>query len=170
MSNPAPSERPWYRQFWPWFIMTPPIATVIGSIVTVIIAGGPPALVVDDYGEVAMAVEQDQRRDRRAAELGVVARLQLLPGANAAAGRQDLRVALGGASPPGIRLEFIHPTRGDLDRRYDIASEGSSFTGQIDRPQTRVYVQITDAAATWRVTGELQPGQQELELRAMAPD
>ena len=37
-------------------------------MVTLFLAGSPPALVVDEFGAIAMVVEQDQRRLRRAAE------------------------------------------------------------------------------------------------------
>ena len=30
--------QPWYRQFWPWFIIALPCAAVVGSIATAIIA------------------------------------------------------------------------------------------------------------------------------------
>jgi hypothetical protein len=42
MSAQSPREqrdqRPWYRQFWPWFLIALPMIAVIGGIVTLIIA------------------------------------------------------------------------------------------------------------------------------------
>ena len=29
---------PWYRQFWPWFLIAIPAAAVVGGIVTIILA------------------------------------------------------------------------------------------------------------------------------------
>jgi hypothetical protein len=32
------SAPPWYRQLWPWLLMAPPIAAVLGGIATVVLA------------------------------------------------------------------------------------------------------------------------------------
>jgi hypothetical protein len=29
---------PWYRQLWPWLVMLPPLAAVLGGIVTLVLA------------------------------------------------------------------------------------------------------------------------------------
>ena len=47
------NESPWYRQFWPWFVMALPAAAVAASFVTLYLAGSEPAMVVDDYGQIA---------------------------------------------------------------------------------------------------------------------
>jgi len=46
----APGEGvPWYKQFWPWFIIALPASAVIASFVTLWIAiANPDQLVVDD--------------------------------------------------------------------------------------------------------------------------
>jgi hypothetical protein len=44
-------DRPWYRHFWVWFMLAPLIATVLASIVTLLLAGSPPELVVADPGQ-----------------------------------------------------------------------------------------------------------------------
>jgi hypothetical protein len=36
MSDPI--ERPWYRQFWPWLLIVPPAAAVIGGGLTLYLA------------------------------------------------------------------------------------------------------------------------------------
>ena len=32
------TARPWYRQFWPWLLIIPPAAAVIGGILTLYLA------------------------------------------------------------------------------------------------------------------------------------
>jgi len=42
-------ESPWYRQFWPWFIIALPAATIIAGIITFYLAlSRPVQLVVGD--------------------------------------------------------------------------------------------------------------------------
>lgn len=161
----AVMEKPWYRHFYVWLVLAPLIATVIGSFVTLFLAGAPPSLVVDDFGQIAMAIEQDQQRDRRAAELGVSARLQLDP--RAAQGGHPVAVSLAGAAPDQIRLELIHPTLDSRDQAVMLSRQGEVYAGVVPLADTRLYVQITDAAGEWRLTGVLERGSGTLQL---APD
>jgi hypothetical protein len=49
-TQPAPGEGlPWYRQFWPWFIIALPTAAVLASFYTLWLAiSNPDYIVVDD--------------------------------------------------------------------------------------------------------------------------
>jgi hypothetical protein len=69
-STPSPAENlPWYRQFWPWFIIALPASAVIAGFITLWLAmSRPDHLVVDDeeYRRIkselkAQAPEQDQK-------------------------------------------------------------------------------------------------------------
>src|SRR5690606_32508437 len=44
-------QKPWYKQFWPWFLMLIPFSVVIAMIITLTIASGygDNPMVVDDY-------------------------------------------------------------------------------------------------------------------------
>jgi len=43
--NPSP-PRPWYRQLWPWLLILPPAAAVIGGFVTLYLAVSHPDTLV----------------------------------------------------------------------------------------------------------------------------
>ncbi len=71
--NPTPGQDlPWYRQFWPWFIIALPAAAVIASFITLWLAiSHPDQLVVDDnaYRRLnselkAQAPEQEATEDK----------------------------------------------------------------------------------------------------------
>jgi len=71
-TDPVPGQDlPWYRQFWPWFIIALPTAAVIASFITLWLAvSNPDPLVVDDeeYRRLkselkAQTPEQDQQED-----------------------------------------------------------------------------------------------------------
>jgi len=106
-------EPPWYRQFWPWLLMLPPAVSVVAGLLTFYLAGAEPAMVVDDYGRIAMATAQRVERAERAAELGINARLML-------ADDRDNGVPLFTVTltqhpdvtewPAGLVLQFVHPT------------------------------------------------------------
>ena len=49
MQPTDPAAIPWYRQFWPWFIIAIPSAAVVGGMVTLWLAlSHPETLVVEE--------------------------------------------------------------------------------------------------------------------------
>jgi hypothetical protein len=69
--NPAPGQDlPWYRQFWPWFIIALPASVVVASFITLWLAiSNPDPLVIkdDDYQRLnselkAQAAEQESEQ------------------------------------------------------------------------------------------------------------
>jgi len=42
----APDARPWYRQLWPWLLIVPPAAAVIGGALTLYLAVSRPDVLV----------------------------------------------------------------------------------------------------------------------------
>jgi len=176
-------ERPWYRQFWPWFIMAFPAASVVGGLLTFYLAGGEPAMVVDDYGRIAMVTARRAERTQRAADLGLSARLTFMAESgiqvaleqNAVEGAEGPDYwpenAVEGAEGPdywpgSLLLELVHPTRSELDREVELAGSLGRYAGDVDRPPGRYYVLLSDASGTWRLTGELADGAAGLELDA----
>ena len=70
--NPEPGQYPpWYRQFWPWFIIALPASVVVASFFTLWLAiSNPDQLVIEDdeYQRLnselkAQAPEQESEKD-----------------------------------------------------------------------------------------------------------
>ena len=160
---------PWYRQFWPWFIIALPAASVIASFVTLYLAGAPPALVVDDYGRIAMATEQRLERERFAAEIGLRAKIEFIGRADGS--EQPVAIVLTQASdarpfPERVRLQLVHPTLASQDREIVLEGSRGEYYGRMERPASRVYVSLTDAAGEWRLTGEMSGRRDRYEFVA----
>ncbi len=65
-------SQPWYRQFWPWFIIALPTAAVIGSISTAIIASKDGVnLVAEDYYKQGKEINQDLSKFDRSEALNI---------------------------------------------------------------------------------------------------
>jgi len=71
-NKPVPGpDTPWYRQFWPWFIIALPASVVVASFVTLWLAiSNPDHLVIEDdeYQQLnselkAQAPEEESERD-----------------------------------------------------------------------------------------------------------
>ena len=70
--------KPWYKQFWPWFVIAFPITAVIAGTATVIIAmHEPDGLVADDYYKEGLAINRTLAKEQMAKQLNLSAELSL---------------------------------------------------------------------------------------------
>ena len=107
-------NQPWYREPWPWILMSGPAAVVVAGAATIWIAfDSADGLVADDYYKRGLAINQVLGREENARRLGVQARIE------AAHGR--LRVALAGAAPEALFAQLAHATRAGHDVRLRLA-------------------------------------------------
>ena len=176
--QPGGDGGPWYRHFWPWFILALLSTAVVASLTTVWIAfTNRDALVRDDYYEDGTAINRRLELQRRAEHLGVVAVLEFPDrsdartngGTNTAdegeprRGRGDIEVALTGRTVGAIewlRLELGHPTRAVRDRRVMLsrAADGR-FHGRIGETLSgRWYATLEPAPSPPPAPGEAPPG------------
>ncbi|MBT8442433.1 MAG: FixH family protein [Gammaproteobacteria bacterium] len=162
-------ERPWYRQFWPWFIAFPPAATVVAGFITLWLAGMGPSLVVDDYGQIGKVTTQRAVRDERASELALHADVHLAAISDENSGIVLVELSLSGTgfkSPDRISLRIVHPTLGDRDVETVLSGQDGRYVGNIPRPIGRLYIHVGDIERTWRLVGELGARSTDLKIAA----
>jgi hypothetical protein len=73
MSKPTQvyAAQPWYREPWPWILMTGPAAVVVAGFVTAYLAvTHNDALVVDNYYKEGLAINRVLERDEAAQKAG----------------------------------------------------------------------------------------------------
>ena len=154
------TERPWYREFWVWFVIAFPLAAVIAGISTVVIAvNTSDSLVLDGFQKVGLVARRETALEREALRLNIAV--------NASFDRVtgQVTVRLGGDSEPdSITLGLFHATRRDLDRTTVLTRDAAGlYRGNIGADiKGHWYVQISDSAGAWRVTDRLADEQQLL--------
>lgn len=159
----AESARPWYREFWLWFVLAPPMAAVVlglsllGTAIT-----NADSMVVDDYYKVGRALHKTQGKERAAVELGLDGRLVL--------DREygEITVLLQGLETPPqrLRLYLSHPTHAERDLALDLERDaGGLYRGSARRAVTgRHYLRLQPAEGGWLVARELAAESHELSL------
>jgi hypothetical protein len=163
---------PWYRFFWPWFIVALLTTSVVAALVTVAIAyRNQDSLVDERYYETGNAINRRIAAEANAEELAVRATLRI----DALTG--EVRLELAGdlsALPERIRLELSHATVGARDAAVMLArSPGGGYYGQLDTaPDGRYYV-ILQPAGTAAAPGDGAPLpwrlQREIQLPSSEP-
>ena len=153
MTLKSSDKQPWYKEPWPWILMTGPIVVIIAGIVTTWLAVvSNDGLVTDDYYKQGMTVNQRLQRDHNAVAMGLHAdvmrsgpNLRLLIGATT-----DARL------PEVVSIKLAHPTQAGQDQLVKMTSEGQGFYGGQMAVEVagRWIVSIEDPAGDWRLQGE----------------
>ncbi len=110
-SRLSPPLKPWYREPWPWLLMSGPAIVIVAGIATAIVAfSGADGLVADDYYKQGLHVNRQIARDQAAFELGIGGEVMLLPG------RVRVTLRSTGPLPDRFTLRLAHPSRASEDR------------------------------------------------------
>lgn len=161
--------QPWYRQFWPWFVIALPASAVIAGFTTLWIA-------MQTTDSLVMAPEQGVKAEadrqvaaaRLASELGLAAAVDIdsttgVVKAVIPAGKLDV-------PPASLEFEMSHPAFADRDRQITLnrampdADGNPVWVGHfVSIPQGRYYAVLK--SSDWRLSAEWN-GEATLTLRS----
>jgi hypothetical protein len=155
--------KPWYREPWPWLLMSGPIIVVIAGFFTLWLAvKSDDGLVADDYYKRGLAINQMLSRATRAEQLAMGARAEL--------GIESVRLTVTGAGvlPDTLRVRLVHPTRAVDDQVLEVRTVSSGvYAGALSAPiDGRRVVILEDLAKTWRLAGEARGSARFIVLTA----
>lgn len=169
MTNNTPKSKPWYREPWPWFLMSLPATAVAAGLTTAWIAfHSADGLVVGDYYNEGLAINQTLKRDDAAVSLALAATLKSENG--------ELLLTLAGklkAYPDQLVLTLAHPTHQGLDHTLTLHHAGAGHYRAVlpAMPDGKWHAQLVDAASTWRLAGVVHsPFNQPATLSALASE
>ena len=155
---PATDTLPWYRQFWPWFLILLPACVVVAAVATAVIAHrGADDLVVDDYYKDGLAINRRLERQQRAEALGISARLTFM-------GSEVLVAMAGPVTETELHLSLAHPLEADRDFSVTLARVGpESYRGSLaDDVAPRWHWALEQQQEDgWRVDGTVEAADME---------
>ena len=149
MSPPERAPNPWYREPWPWILMSGPAAVLVaGAITTWIAVRTSDGLVAEDYYKRGLAINKVLKREEAAQRLGISAQIAL--------DARGLRITLRGAQPEVLFAHLVHATRAGHDLRLRLVRSASGlYASDVPPlPPGRWRISLEDPMATWRVLGE----------------
>ena len=114
---------PWYRQFWPWFLILLPASVVVAGLVTLYIAiDGADDLVSDEYYKNGLAINRQLEKKNRAEALGISATLEF--------SQHSVAVTVAGDVPAEkLNLILSHPLEADQDLTVELQRLEPGFYG-----------------------------------------
>ena len=141
--------QPWYRERWPWILMSGPATVIVAGLATAWIAyATSDGLVAEDYYKRGLAVNAVLGREQAAVRLGVAAQFERSGG--------RIRVRLTGAAPDALFLQFAHATRAGHDLRLQLAPAGAGLYEAALPPLApgRWRLILEDPRGEWRIVRE----------------
>jgi hypothetical protein len=149
---------PWYRQFWPWFLIGILAASVATGVAVLVVAiRNADSVVRDDWYKRGLAINVDLERERAAAALGLEAALTITGDGHA------LELVLSGrgaGTDTALDLELAHPTHADRDTTLRLVrgADGVFRATAPDALAGRWYASLMPPDRGWRLVGELRLG------------
>ena len=142
-------SKPWYRERWPWILLSgPAVVLVAGGITTWIAFASADGVVAGDYYKRGLAINQDLQRERRAEQRAIAAVVTLPSG--------KIQVRLSGAAPEALFGHLVHATRAGHDQRVRLAkvAPGVYETEMPALPAGRWRIVLEDPRREWRLVRE----------------
>jgi len=130
-------SKPWYKQLWPWIIISLPASAVIAGLSTLYIAiENQDALVKDDWYKDGKAINRRVEYDNNAHALGLTAEIKVdnISG--------DLNLSISHTDPSfkfsdKLHLELIHPTLAERDQRLSLTkTQSPRYHGNLQQALT----------------------------------
>lgn len=156
MQLQSANKLPWYKEPWPWILMSGPAIVVVAGFTTAWLAiRSNDGLVAEDYYKQGLAINQQLQKEQQAGSLG-------LQGNVMRSGNQ-LRVMLTAGSaqfnlPERLTLRITHPTRAGMDQTITLVADGPGmFSGKLGTEISgRWHVVLEDPSGQWRLHGDWQ--------------
>lgn len=158
MTHPDNDTTPWYKQFYPWMLISLPVIAIIGCSITIVLAfTANDSVVSDNYYKDGLAINRRLEQDHRAQDLGIAAELRF----DLEVGDILLDITGLEQDPEQLQLEIIHPTTNVYDVKVTLHQlQGNRYRGDLDNSLSfRQYLRLTPVGdinkVAWRLNGEV---------------
>ncbi len=145
--------KPWYKQFWPWFLIILPLTVVVWTIITVIVfSNNSVSLVTEDYYKKGKGINIDLSKIHVANDLGLKASVY-------SQGNSIIIQFDKGSLDhyPAIQAMFAHRTLPDRDFTQLITSDAKgNYRISLDHEmQGPWFIELTPHNGEWLVQGRV---------------
>ena len=146
-------NKPWYKQFWPWFLMSLPFSVVIAMIITLSIAsqyGNP--MVVDDYYKKGRGINAEVAKVEAAQKLDISFNFQQR--------EQNFELNYRTGTPQqltALKVAFYHSTQAERDFTLTLSADANGvFRGQLpENAAGKWTITITPFDNSWRLSQQI---------------
>lgn len=152
MITPTIPITPWYKQAWPWALISIPGAAVIAGVFMLTMAiNGADSLVVGDYYKQGKAINERIARDQKAADIGLTAAI-----AASASGMTLELSAQDFQAPPVLSARLVHIADAAQDVSLSFAKmPGGEYLASALLPTSGYWrLHLEDPDGQWRLVSQ----------------
>ncbi|ANU36439.1 FixH family protein [Vibrio scophthalmi] len=145
--------KPWYKQFWPWFLILLPLTVIIWSVIRIVILSNHSvSLVTEDYYKKGKGINIDLSKIKVAKKLAINA--SALSDGNAIVLTLDKGTL---EHFPAIHATFAHRTLPDRDFNQMLTANASGeYHILLEEPlQGPWFIELTPHDKQWLVQGRV---------------
>lgn len=147
--------KPWYRYFWPWFILTIILWTLLSASGMLYFAYKDPYSLIEDSSKVGKIVVSESKSKKMAQSLGIEATISKQA--------ENFKILL---SPDGyandyqnLSLLILHPSNEEKDKILKLKLiDGQLISGKFTDPVADWQVKLNNHFAGWTISGRLKLG------------
>lgn len=141
--------KPWYTQFWPWFLICIPVSSfIVGGIVVSFATDGTNSLVVDDYYKEGKSINARLDKIEEAKALNITSKL------NISSELIELEFLSGAPqSQEALILDFFHVTQEARDFKILLSADANGiYRANIDASINGKWrLRLTPIDEKWKV-------------------
>lgn len=163
----AETVLPWYRQAWPWFLISLPATAIVAGIITLVLAVRSfDGLVADDYYKEGLGINKRIAAEQLAASMGLRGELRFTQGRVLL----SLQAREGVALADSLRLTLVNPMQAGADRELLLRRGVEGYEGELPLLDSgRWSLVLADPQTGWRLHGMARlPAQAPIILQPAA--
>ncbi|BCO19098.1 FixH family protein [Alteromonas sp. McT4-15] len=146
-------NRPWYKEFWPWFLIAVPIVTLImGGVLLKLAISTEDSLVVDDYYKEGKAINATLDKEALARKRNITTDLTIDNGSIALKFHSGIP-----QEGNALKLSFYHVTLEERDISVLLSRDASGiYRGFIEQNMDGKWrVSLTPFDESWKIQNTL---------------
>lgn len=142
---------PWYKQFWPWFIICVPLSSMLVAVVQVYAAlNSSSDLVKDDYYKEGLAINQVITQREAAKAMGIEANLRL----DNVTG--ELLLSTKNATAAELTALFAHAAVSSKDFTINFTQvQLNEYRAQLEKPLSGIWNVYLESPNGWQLNGRI---------------
>ena len=142
---------PWYKQFWPWFIISIPVSSMLVAVVQVSYAlNSPNDMVVDNYYKEGLGINTVLDKRNLATELNISASIVV----DNTTGEVILTTK--NAQEPVLSLNFYNSAISNKDFTLELSRiADNQYRGNLDKSISGIWNLYLESAIGWQIGARL---------------
>lgn len=146
---PHEPAKPWYKHFWPWFLISGPALVVVAALIS--------GWIAFHFQDPVLDVNYYQHGNETLMASGNAKMLGLQAHMTFSDGKVVVRMTSTNTNshlPEKIMFSLSHLTRANVDQFSTLALNGKDYVGEVRLPKSdRWLVSVGDEAGTWHLQG-----------------